>query len=160
MPCIQSEKTELVHLWGSPCESQKKLSLLFPVYRNVLINLTGAYSLFPPPLTSEWEKSLSQFSQDHLPCVWSQANLSAWKTETVWAKESLYFGNESTGFGKQWQVTPEAPSQSAHLSTVPTFVSLLQTAGLESGMSKGPSHFPFPWTSKNHRNSQSWERSQ
>lgn len=47
------------------------------------------------------EISFLRHPQDHLPCVWSQTDPSAWKTETVWAKESLYFGNESTRCSKQ-----------------------------------------------------------
>lgn len=40
------------------------------------------------------------------------------------------------------------PQSAAFSSQIPMVASLLKTAGIESGMSKGLSHFPFLWTSK------------
>lgn len=122
--------------------------------------------LFIIPSPSDFrmrEISFLRFSQDHLPWVWSQANLSAWKTETVWAKESLYFGNESTGFGKQAAPVADYPGCTFPVSTPQHSAHPCQLApnsGARIRHEQGPQPFPFAWTSKNHRKSQSWERSQ
>lgn len=47
--------------------------------------------------------------------------------------------------GRWWKPLPQT---AAFSSQIPVVVSLLKTTGLESGMSKGLSHFPFLWTSK------------
>ena len=109
-----------------------------------LATVHGPFVISSPSDIRMREISFLRFSQDHLPCVWPQANLSAWKTEIVWAKESLHFGNQSPGSGKQATTVASYPGSTFPFGMSQHRAHTCQLAVLESGMNKGPSHLPFP----------------
>lgn len=110
-------------------EELRRHGLLFPVnspevnlatclwsHHNSLPCKLGSSLLCPSEFRMR-EISFLRLSQNHLPCVWSRADLSAWKTEMIWAKGSLYFGNESTRYSKRAATVaryPESPFPSQH----------------------------------------------
>lgn len=173
--CSQGRKRSLLIREVLPCGSQKTHGLLLPANLNAFSNLSTAFlyiilsllkctMTFYVPLTSEWEKS--HFSDSHKTtrlvsghrqiCQPGKQKLFGPKKVRVLETKALDAANRPP----RGRVTLAAPSPGSGLGTVPPVARSLTTAVLESGTSKGPSHFPFAWTSKKYKNSQSRERSQ
>lgn len=161
MSCFHGWENGVYESWGFPRGSQKTPRLLFPVTRNALSifiipSPVTCMVTFYVPLILEWEKA--HFSDSHKTtclvsghrqlCQPGKQKLFGPKKVCILETKALVMQQTGRHGGPlPWKHLP----QTACPGTVPTVASLLQTAVLESAMSKGPSHFPFSWTSKKYK---------